>query len=42
VTDVPVDAFWSITVYNDNGYLEPNALGRNSYGCVSVDAVRRM
>ena len=31
VKDVPVDAFWSITVYNKEGYLEANELRRNSY-----------
>lgn len=25
VKDVPVDAFWSISVYNEMGYFEPNA-----------------
>jgi hypothetical protein len=25
------DAFWSITVYNADGYLEANDLGRNGY-----------
>jgi hypothetical protein len=25
VKDVPVDGFWSITVYNEKGFLEPNA-----------------
>jgi hypothetical protein len=24
VGDVPVDGFWSLTVYNDEGYLQPN------------------
>ena len=36
VKDVPVDAFWSITVYNADGYLEPNDLDRNSYNDVSA------
>ena len=36
--DVPVDSFWSITVYNADGYLEPNALKRNSYNDVTAKA----
>lgn len=28
--DVPVDGFWSITVYNKKGFMEPNPLGINS------------
>jgi hypothetical protein len=27
VDDVPVDGFWAITVYNAEGYFEPNELG---------------
>lgn len=25
--DVPVDGFWSVSVYNDKGYFQKNALG---------------
>ncbi len=36
VKDVPVDAFWSITVYNADGYLERSDLGRNSFNSSSA------
>ena len=36
VKDVPVDAFWSITVYNAEGYFQPNAL--NAYSINNITA----
>ena len=38
VGDVPVDAFWSISVYNADGFFEPN--DRNAYSVNSVTATR--
>lgn len=36
VKDVPVDGFWSVSLYNDKGYFEKNAL--NEYSVNSVTA----
>ena len=36
VKDVPVDAFWSITVYNADGFLEKNEM--NAYSISSITA----
>ncbi len=36
--DVPVDHFWSVTVYNEKGYLEENDLGAYSFNNVTADA----
>ena len=36
VKDVPVDAFWSITVYGADGFIQENPDGRYSYNNVSA------
>ncbi|WP_228791535.1 DUF1214 domain-containing protein [Nocardia puris] len=36
VEDVPVDGFWSITVYNTEGYMQPNP--QNAYSVNNVTA----
>jgi len=36
VGDVPVDGFWSLTVYNSEGYLQPNEY--NAYSVNSITA----
>jgi hypothetical protein len=35
VGDVPVDGFWSISLYNADGYFEPNDAGRYSVNSVT-------
>jgi hypothetical protein len=37
VRDVPVDGFWSITVYNAAGYLEPNPQGAYSINNITAE-----
>ncbi len=36
VGDVPVDAFWSISVYNRDGFFEPNELGAYSVNSITA------
>ncbi len=38
VEDVPVNAFWSITVYNADGFIDANDLGAYSYNNVTAKA----
>jgi len=38
VKDVPVDGFWSVTVYNGQGFMEKN--DRNAYAFNNVTAVK--
>ena len=38
VKDVPVDGFWSISLYNAKGYFEENALGAYSLNNVTAKA----
>ncbi|MEM1430165.1 MAG: DUF1254 domain-containing protein [Pseudomonadota bacterium] len=38
VQDVPVDEFWSVTVYNAEGFLEANDLGVNGFNNVTAEA----
>ncbi len=35
--DVPVDAFWSISVYNDKGYFQANEFDAYSYNNISAE-----
>lgn len=36
--DVPAEAFWSVTVYNREGFMVPNDLGRNAINNVSASS----
>lgn len=38
ISDVPVRAFWSVTVYNGEGYLEANDRGVNSFNDYTAQA----
>jgi hypothetical protein len=37
VDNVPVDAFWSISLYNEQGYFEPNARNLNSINSLTAE-----
>jgi hypothetical protein len=36
VKDVPVDAFWSVTVYNAEGYFQPNEYNAYSFNNITA------
>ncbi|WP_062202063.1 DUF1214 domain-containing protein [Demequina salsinemoris] len=36
MVDVPVDAFWSVSVYNEDGFFEPHPSGRYSVNSVTA------
>jgi hypothetical protein len=38
VGQVPVDGFWSVTVYNEAGYLSPNPQNAYSFNNVTAQA----
>ncbi len=37
VKDVPIDAFWSLTVYNADGFIDENELGAYSFNNVMAE-----
>jgi hypothetical protein len=37
IKDVPVDGFWSITVYGEDNYLKPNDLGVNAKNNITAE-----
>src|SRR6185295_12950362 len=39
VKNVPVDAFWSISVYNEKGYFEKNAFGAYSLNSITANKI---
>jgi Protein of unknown function (DUF1214) len=40
IGDVPVDGFWSLTVYNSEGYLQPNQYNAYSVNSLTAKKVR--
>jgi hypothetical protein len=36
VGDVPVDGFWSVSLYNADGYYEPNELNAYTFNNITV------